>query len=205
MQVQIPSHSLSLTCLLGSPLLVDLVNMNCRRVVSFAAMVLASSWVSNAYQNTSSILNIDPLQQPYPYYFPPQDAKNTAALFPMPSCFGVTLEEATIDQLADYMGNGMLTSSQLLRCYLRRVQQVDEYVNSVIELNPDAEDIAAALDAERAAGHVRGRCTAYHSSSKITLQRKTRWRLQQEAGCYWEALCQEMPTWSQSCDRRVHF
>lgn len=156
MQVQIPSHSLSLTCLLGSPLLVDLVNMNCRRVVSFAAMVLASSWVSNAYQNTSSILNIDPLQQPYPYYFPPQDAKNTAALFPMPSCFGVTLEEATIDQLADYMGNGMLTSSQLLRCYLRRVQQVDEYVNSVIELNPDAEDIAAALDAERAAGHVRG-------------------------------------------------
>ncbi|KAF1347405.1 amidase signature enzyme [Lizonia empirigonia] len=74
----------------------------------------------------------------------------------MPSCFGITLEEATIDQLADYMSNGMLTSAQLLRCYLRRLQQVDEYVNSVIELNPDAEDIAAALDAERAAGHVRG-------------------------------------------------
>ncbi|KAJ4991776.1 amidase [Stagonosporopsis vannaccii] len=107
-------------------------------------------------QNASSILNVDPLQQPYPYYFPPQEAAGAANLFPMPTCQGITLEEATIDQLSDYLSNGILTSARLLRCYLKRVQQVDGYINSIIELNPDAEDIAIALDAERAAGHVRG-------------------------------------------------
>lgn len=74
----------------------------------------------------------------------------------MPQCQGITLEEATIDQLQDYMTDGTLTSVALLKCYLRRVRQVDEYVNSIIELNPDAEDIAAALDAERVSGLVRG-------------------------------------------------
>ncbi|KAF1922699.1 glutamyl-tRNA amidotransferase subunit A [Didymella exigua CBS 183.55] len=107
-------------------------------------------------QNASSIIEVDPLQNPFPYYFPPQDAANTSALFPMPDCQGITLEEATVDQLADYMESGVLTSTQLLRCYLRRVRQVDGYIGSVMEINPDAEEIAAALDAERAAGVVRG-------------------------------------------------
>ncbi|XPS98677.1 Amidase [Ascochyta lentis] len=111
---------------------------------------------TGAYQNASTILNVNPLQQPYPYYFPPQDAAGTPALFPIPKCQGITLEEATIDQLSSYMRNGTLTSVQLLRCYLQRAQQVDEYTNSVIELNPDAEDIAVALDAERTVGNVRG-------------------------------------------------
>jgi amidase len=39
---------------------------------------------------------------------------------------------------------------------MKRIHQVDKYINSIIELNPDAADIAAALDAERAAGRVRG-------------------------------------------------
>lgn len=122
---------------------------------NFAFLSLALVSV-DARQNTTSILNIDPLQQPYPYFFPPQHTAGTPNLFPMRSCHGITLEEATIDQLSGYMSNGALTSVQLLRCYMRRVQQVDEYINSIIELNPDAEDIATALDAERAAGHVRG-------------------------------------------------
>jgi amidase len=74
----------------------------------------------------------------------------------MPTCHGIVLEEATIDQLQDNMSNGLLTSVGLLRCYLKRVEQVDGYINSIIELNPDAEDIARALDAERAAGRARG-------------------------------------------------
>ncbi|KZM26220.1 Amidase [Ascochyta rabiei] len=111
---------------------------------------------TGALQNASSISNVDPLQQPYPYYFPPQHAEGTPALFPMPKCQGITLEEATIDQLSGHMRDGTLTSVQLLRCCLRRVRQVDEYTNSIIELNPDAEDIAVALDAERTAGYVRG-------------------------------------------------
>ena len=117
-----------------------------------------TSWAASCdtRQNLTGVLNVDPLQQPFPYYFPPQDAAESAALFPMPACQGVTLEEATIDQLQSHMSNGTLTSVVLLKCYLRRVRQVDEYVNSIIELNPDAEDIAAALDAERMAGRVRG-------------------------------------------------
>lgn len=74
----------------------------------------------------------------------------------MPSCHGITLEEATIDQLQGYLNDGTLSSAQLLRCYVKRMRQVDEYINSLIEFNPDAEDIADALDAERKAGCVRG-------------------------------------------------
>lgn len=125
-------------------------------MVSAIFATLSLVFATGAQHIASDILNIDPLQQPYPYSFPPQYAAGTPALFPMPTCQGITLEEATIDQLSGYMNSGLLTSAQLLRCYLRRIQQVDEYINSIIELNPDAEDIAAALDAERAAGHVRG-------------------------------------------------
>ncbi|KAF2714912.1 glutamyl-tRNA amidotransferase subunit A [Pleomassaria siparia CBS 279.74] len=106
--------------------------------------------------NSSTILAIDPLQNPYPYYFPPESSAETSALFPVPTCQGMVLEEATIDRLQGYMSNGTLTAVQLLKCYLKRARQVDDYINSIIEHNPDAMDIAAALDEERAAGKVRG-------------------------------------------------
>lgn len=117
----------------------------------------AQSWAACESQlNSTCILDVDPLQHPFPFYFPPQDVADTPGLFPMPACKGLTIEEATIDQLQDYMHTGRLTSVELFRCYLRRLRQVDGYINSIIELNPDAEDIAAALDAERASGRVRG-------------------------------------------------
>jgi amidase len=129
-------------------------------MITSCFLVLALSALSpvlwGAQQNSAYMIDVNPLQQPYPYYFPPQDAVGTSALFPMPACMGIILEEATIDQLQGYMIDGMLTSVQLLRCYLKRNHQVDEYINSIIELNPDAENIAAALDVERAAGRVRG-------------------------------------------------
>ena len=124
--------------------------------ISVGAVAVILALCKPLWAQNNSVLSVDPLQQPYPYYFPPIDSADTPGLFPMPTCRGITLEEATIDQLQGYMGNGSLTSAQLLRCYRRRVQQVDEYINSIIELNPDAEDIADALDAEREAGHVRG-------------------------------------------------
>jgi amidase len=124
-------------------------------IVAAAVLTLALCGSSKAQNN--SILAVDPLQAPLPFYFPPIGSANTPGLFPMPACRGITLEEATIDQLQGYMRDGLLTSAQLLRCYLRRVWQVDEYINSIIELNPDAEEIADALDAERRAGRVRGR------------------------------------------------
>lgn len=47
--------------------------------------------------------------------------------FPMPSCQGITVEEATIDQLQDYISHGKLTSLQILDCYLARVSQTNSY------------------------------------------------------------------------------
>ncbi|KAK8070423.1 amidase [Apiospora hydei] len=74
----------------------------------------------------------------------------------MPQCGGFQLEEATIDQMQAAMENGTLTSVQLVTCYMMRTYQTQEYANSLLQLNPDALAIAAARDAERQAGLVKG-------------------------------------------------
>jgi amidase len=68
-------------------------------------------------------------------------------------------EEATIAELQAAMAAGSLTSRELTRAYLRRIRQIDLSgirLNSVIEVNPDALDIAAERDGERRHGRVRG-------------------------------------------------
>lgn len=102
------------------------------------------------YNASSQVVN-----SPYPYDFP-LDTANSTDLFPMRQCQGLTIEEATVDQLQKWMSAGKLTSVQLALCYLDRIYQTDDYINSVLEINPDFLEIAAALDAERAAGKVRG-------------------------------------------------
>lgn len=76
-------------------------------------------------------------------------------LFPMDTCNGITLNDATIDQLQDYFEKGVLTSEDVVRCYLDRYFQVDPYVNGILQINPDAISIAQERDRERAAGVVR--------------------------------------------------
>jgi amidase len=66
------------------------------------------------------------------------------------------LEEVTVAQLQTQMASGGLTAHALVQKYLTRIGVIDRDLNSVIEINPDAEAIAKALDAERQAGHVRG-------------------------------------------------
>jgi len=69
------------------------------------------------------------------------------------------LDEATLAGLAVRMGRGETTSEKLVRAYLARAQEIDTagpMLRSVLEVNPDALAIAAALDRERAAGRVRG-------------------------------------------------
>jgi amidase len=51
---------------------------------------------------------------------------------------------------------GEFSGRDLARAYAYRIRTFDGGYRSVIELNPDAEAIAAALDEERAAGHIRG-------------------------------------------------
>ena len=61
------------------------------------------------------------------------------------------LEEASIADLHDQMQRGELSSEQLLNWYLTRIESIDKNgpaLNSIIELNPDALQIARALDAE---------------------------------------------------------
>lgn len=69
------------------------------------------------------------------------------------------LEEATVGELRARMDTGALTSEALVRAYLERIAAIDRHgprLNSIIELNPDALKIAAALDAERAHSGLRG-------------------------------------------------
>lgn len=69
------------------------------------------------------------------------------------------LPEWTIAELQAKMEAGELTARQVAELYLRRIEAVDKggpFLNSIIELNPDALEIAEKLDAERKAGKVRG-------------------------------------------------
>jgi len=76
---------------------------------------------------------------------------------PQPAAFD--LEEATIDQLQQKMASGEYSSRKLTEMYLKRIKEVDRKgptLNAIIELNPDALDIAGQMDKERKAGHIRG-------------------------------------------------
>ncbi|KAF2870104.1 amidase signature domain-containing protein [Massariosphaeria phaeospora] len=66
------------------------------------------------------------------------------------------LMEATIDELAAGLEARLFTSVDLVNAYIGRILEVNASLHAVTELNPDAWAIAAALDAERAAGKSRG-------------------------------------------------
>jgi amidase len=69
------------------------------------------------------------------------------------------LNEVTIAQLQEKMKSGAMTSEEITKKYLDRIEQIDKNgpkLKSVIEVNPDALEIARQLDAERKSGKVRG-------------------------------------------------
>jgi amidase len=69
------------------------------------------------------------------------------------------LDEVTIDDLQKAFLSGQYSSRSLAEKYLARIQEIDKagpMVNSVIELNPEALQIADALDLERKAKGPRG-------------------------------------------------
>lgn len=70
------------------------------------------------------------------------------------------LSGLTIMQLQEKMQLGELTAKQIVEMYRARIDEIDRNgikLNSVIELNPDAINIAEKLDKERAEGKVRGK------------------------------------------------
>ncbi len=69
------------------------------------------------------------------------------------------LNEATIDILQQKMQSKEYTSHAITQLYLTRINDIDKNgpkLNAVIELNPNALDMAADLDKERDNGKVRG-------------------------------------------------
>lgn len=69
------------------------------------------------------------------------------------------LDEATVAELQASMESGERTARSITELYIGRIEALDGQgpeLRSVIEINPDALQIAEELDAERAAGNVRG-------------------------------------------------
>ncbi|MEA3199415.1 MAG: amidase [Thermoplasmata archaeon] len=69
---------------------------------------------------------------------------------------GLDLQNATIGQLEGALANRTITSVQLVDAYEARIHAFDDKTNAVQTLDPHARDLAAQMDAERAAGHLRG-------------------------------------------------
>ncbi|KAM3075124.1 hypothetical protein ACMFMG_007418 [Clarireedia jacksonii] len=126
------------------------------------ATLLGSAVASLKYPkrdfNVTDFVEAQVLEDPYPYNFPVLQNGGLAdsGQFPMPLCNGFRLEEASIDQLQSAMSNGTLTSVQIVMCYLERIYQTDEYIRSVMQINPEFLQIALALDYERKQGNLRG-------------------------------------------------
>ena len=69
------------------------------------------------------------------------------------------LHYAAVSDLQELMQRGDLTSERLVRIFLARIEAVDDAgptLNAIIEVNPEAVEIARDLDQERAVGEVRG-------------------------------------------------
>ncbi len=86
-------------------------------------------------------------------------ARETASVPATPEIRPFELDEITIAELQDGLSSGRFTARSLVEKYSARIDEVDKHgptVNSVIELNPDALEIADALDRERKAKGPRG-------------------------------------------------
>jgi amidase len=102
-----------------------------------------------------------PAEEDEPYLAPPawpptqptQAGQPIASLANLPS---PELVEATVTDLAGKLARGETTSVALVKAYRARIEAANEPLRAVLEVNREAETIAAKLDAERAAGRVRG-------------------------------------------------
>jgi len=69
------------------------------------------------------------------------------------------LEETTISDLQEKMTKGEYTSVSLVKMYLQRISEIDHsgaFLNSILELNPDALQDAEMLDRQRKSGKIMG-------------------------------------------------
>ncbi|MCB9155423.1 MAG: amidase [Caldilineae bacterium] len=134
--------------------------------VGLAALLLLSACGGGALGGIGgSCANTD---LPFPRPEPDYNAKRLRDLSPFADALaGLTAErrteldallaDATVLDMQAAMDDGQLTSEELVTWYIDRIQRYDiDTLNAVMELNPQALEIARQLDAERATGNVRG-------------------------------------------------
>ncbi|GFG21019.1 putative amidase C869.01 [Aspergillus udagawae] len=71
-------------------------------------------------------------------------------------CVFPSLIEATAAELQEGLAKGCFSSVDLVNAYVARIHEVNSTLHMVLEVNPDAWDIARQLDLERKSGLVRG-------------------------------------------------
>ncbi|MFZ0687355.1 MAG: amidase [Terriglobales bacterium] len=116
---------------------------NSRR--AFLRAGVSATLASAAYPAFASARALDP---------PPATAQTGAALRQ-----DFVLDEITIEDLQKGFASGKYTSRSVTEMYLARIHEIDKAgprVNAVIEINPDALQIAENLDRERKANQQRG-------------------------------------------------
>ena len=114
--------------------------------------------------------------------------------------------DSTIADLRAAMASGQATALSITRDHLARIEGMDwagPRVNSIIEVNPDAEAIAAALDRERAAGHVRGPLHGIPIVLKDVIATADGWRRPRDRSRSWGRSCHGMPASSRACARQA--
>lgn len=85
-----------------------------------------------------------------------QPPQHTHSALPAPA---FDLEEATLAQLQQGLKSGEYTARSLVQAYLERIEALDHRgpsLHHMLDLNPDALDIATRLDEERKSGRIRG-------------------------------------------------
>ncbi|HPW56538.1 MAG: amidase [Thermoanaerobaculaceae bacterium] len=83
-------------------------------------------------------------------------APASAAPAPAPELPAFELEEMGVAELSAGLGSGRFTAVGLAEAYLGRIEQLDGQLRSLIEVNPQARELAEQSDGERRAGRVRG-------------------------------------------------
>lgn len=67
----------------------------------------------------------------------------------------IDIEEMSIIEMQELMSKGSITSKQLVEMYLHRIEKIDGKLNAILEINPDAIEVAIKMDKERANGKIR--------------------------------------------------
>src|SRR5829696_8989177 len=133
-----------------------LSGLNRRAVIKGAAGALLTRGAARQTATAQSVpvLSLPPRR---PLDFRPFEEAMTRVTPQLRCRLGGLVVEATAPQLQADVAAGRYSASDLVAYYVDRIRRLDAIqLRSVIELNPDALDIAAQLDSERSTGVARG-------------------------------------------------